>query len=67
MSENYSLRLYDTELMRFGMEQRGIEGLVITIHFVNEAQRHLLPLDIELTGEGIRKWLERRVIPRVSF
>lgn len=64
MNEHYSLRLYDTELMCFSMEQRGIEGLVITINSVNEAQRHLLPFDLKLTGEGVRKWLERRVIPK---
>lgn len=64
MNEQYSLRLYNTDLMRFSMEQRGIEGLIVTIHFINEAQRHLLPLDLDLTGEGVRKWLERRVIPK---
>lgn len=64
MNDRYSLRLYDTELIRFSMEQRGIEGLIITIHSINEEQRHLFPLDLEVTGEGIRKWLERRVIPK---
>lgn len=64
VSKSYSLRLYDTELLRFSMEQRGIEGFVITIHFVNEAQRCLLPLDLDMTSEGILKWLERRVIPK---
>lgn len=64
MNEHYSLRLYDTELMRFSIQQRGIEGLVITINSVNEAQRHLLPLDMEVTGEGVCKWLKQRVIPK---
>ena len=64
MSDRYSLRLYDTELMCFDMEQRGIEGLIITIQSINESEKHLLPLDLELIGEGVRKWLERRVIPK---
>ena len=60
----YSLRIYDTELMKFVMEKRGLEGLVAEIVSVNEQDRHLLPLDMECTGEGIVKWLERRVIPK---
>ena len=27
-------------------------------------KKHLFPLDLELTGNGIVKWLERRVIPK---
>jgi hypothetical protein len=64
VSDRYSLRLYDTELMCFDMEQRGIEGLIITIQSINENQKHMLPLDLELMGEGVRRWLERRVIPK---
>ena len=60
----YSLRIYDTELLKFTLEKRGLEGLVADIISVNEASRHLLPLDMACTGEGIVRWLERRVIPR---
>lgn len=60
----YSLRIYDTELMKFKMEKRGLEGLAAEIVSVNEEYRHLLPLDMECTGEGVIKWLERRVIPK---
>ncbi len=60
----YSLRIYDTELIKFIMEKRGLEGLVAEIVTVNEEYRHLLPLDMESTGEGVIKWLERRVIPK---
>ena len=31
MNNLYSLRIYDTELMRFTMEKRGLEGLVAEI------------------------------------
>ena len=65
MEQNtYSLRVYDTELMKFKMEKRGLEGLVAEIVSVNEDSRHLLPLDMECTGEGVIQWLERRVIPK---
>ena len=36
MSNFYSLRIYDTELMRFVMEKRGLEGLVAEILTINE-------------------------------
>ena len=64
MSHVYSLRIYDTELMRFSMEKQGLSGLVAEILYTNEEQAHLLPLDMERTGEGVIHWLERRVIPK---
>ena len=64
MSQVYSLKIYDTELMKFSLEKRGLEGLVVEILSTNKECNHLMPLDMEYTGEGILKWLERRVIPR---
>ena len=64
MSNIYSLRIYDTKLMKFSLEKRGLEGLVAEIVSVRNDLAHLLPLDLELTGEGVIKWLERRVIPK---
>jgi len=64
MSQVYSLKIYDTELMKFSLEKRGLEGLVVEILSTNIECNHLMPLDMEYTGEGILKWLERRVIPR---
>ena len=64
MSNIYSLRIFDTELMRFSMEKQGLSGLVAEIIYTNEEQAHLLPLDMERTGEGVIRWLERRVIPK---
>lgn len=64
MSDLYSLRLYDTELMRFSLEKRGLDGLVADIVSVREEYVPLMPLDLERTGEGIVRWLGRRVIPK---
>ncbi|RKI64048.1 XRE family transcriptional regulator [bacterium 1xD42-67] len=64
MSDNYSLRLYDTELMRFSLEKRGLDGLVANIISVQEEYAPLMPLDLEQTSEGIIRWLSRRVIPK---
>ena len=66
MNKLYSLRIYDTELMRFSMEKRGLSGLIAEITYINTEQAHLLPLDMERTGEGIIRWLERRVIPKTA-
>ncbi len=59
----YSLRLYDEELLQFQTTVRP-SGVTAEITFVQENTRHLLPLDLECTGEGILQWLDRRVIPR---
>lgn len=45
------------ELARMIGTQRS--NLVMEIMTVNEANRHLMPLDMELSGEGILHWLER--------
>lgn len=64
MSNLYSLRIYDMELMRFSLEKRGLEGLVAGIISINSDLEPLMPLDMERTNEGIVKWLEKRVIPK---
>ena len=64
MCHVYSLRIYDTELMKFKLEKRGLEGLVAEIITVQNDYAHLMPLDLEPTGESLIKWLEHRVIPK---
>ncbi|MBR0081613.1 MAG: helix-turn-helix domain-containing protein [Clostridia bacterium] len=63
-ADRYSLRLYDEELLTFSLHDGGLEGLKADILSVNENRKSVFPLDLELTGEGIIKWLERRVIPK---
>ncbi len=60
----YDIRLYDDSLITFTLEEKGIEGLKAHITDVNNTKNHLLPLDLELTDDGIIHWLERRVIPK---
>ena len=64
MEQAYVLRLYDTDLLSFSLSEQGIEGLKAQIHSVNEEDRALFPLDLELTDNGLVKWLQRRVIPK---
>ena len=60
----YSLRMYDEELLTFSLKDSGLEGLKAEILTIHEDFRTVFPLDLELTGEGIVKWLRRRVIPK---
>ena len=60
----YSLRLYDDELLTFSLHTEGLAGLKAEILSVNEGLRPLFPLDLDVTGAGIAKWLQGRIIPK---
>lgn len=60
---NYELRHFDTPLIRFAATEDSSMPQ-ITILWVNEAEKHLLPLDLSLTGDSIAKWLKSRTIPK---
>lgn len=64
MEQDYVLRLYDTDLLSFSLSEQGIEGLKSQIHSVKEEKKALFPLDLDLTDDGLVKWLQRRVIPK---
>ena len=64
MTNVYILRLYDEDLITFSLEEKGLEGLQASILYSDTQNAHLFPLDLELTDEGIVKWLEKRVIPK---
>ena len=65
MSNVYSIRIYDTELMRFSMEKQGLSGLVPkSIHNEN---RPICCLWIwNAPARALVHWLERRVIPKTA-
>ena len=60
----YEIRLYDTILLTFSFEEKGIEGLTAHVISINEEQKRLLPLGLNLSDEGVLKWLQDRVIPK---
>ena len=64
MNNAYSLRLYDDEILTFTLHEKGLEGLKSYIVSVNEDMKNLVPLDLELSDEGILKWLKHRIIPK---
>ncbi len=60
---NYELKHFDTTLLRFSAtEDSNVPE--IQILWQNEEQRDLFPLDLEVSGEGIAKWLKHRTIPK---
>ncbi len=63
MSDSYELRLYDTVLLSFELASGALGGYEAYIRKIGEP-RELFPLDLELTGDGVMKWLGRRVIPK---
>ena len=61
---DYILKHFDTPLIRFHASEDSSEP-EITIQWLNEEKRSLLPLDMgEPSEEHISKWLQRRTIPR---
>jgi len=63
MSDHYELRLYDTMLLAFTFASDPAIGYTAEIKEIGE-RRKLFPLDLELSSDGILRWLERRVIPK---
>lgn len=60
---NYELKHFDLSLVRFSTtEDTNIPE--IKILWLNEEKKYLFPLDLELTAEGLAKWLKHRTIPR---
>lgn len=59
----FELRHFDTALLRFDAQMDTAE-LEPKILWVTEDQRALLPLDLEVSGSGVAKWLKRRTIPK---
>ena len=59
----YWLKQYDIPLMKFSATNDSSEP-EIEILWTNEAQAHLLPLDLEQTPEGLSRWLRHRTIPK---
>ena len=44
-------------LSSFSLEEKGLEGLQAAVLSINSEKKHLFPLDLELTGNGIVKLL----------
>lgn len=60
---DYELKHFDTTLVRFSATE-DTNTPEIKILWKNDAKKDLFPLDLELTEEGIAKWLKHRTIPK---
>lgn len=60
---HYYLKQYDMSLLQLLMEFNSSEPN-ISIEWINEEYKYLLPLDLIVSNEGLEKWLIRRVIPK---
>lgn len=60
---NYELRHFNTPLLRFQATEDS-STQEITILWYSEEHKELLPLDLQLTSDGISKWLKHRTIPK---
>lgn len=60
---NYELKHFDTTLVRFTATE-DTNTPEINILWKNDAKKDLFPLDLDLTEEGIAKWLKHRTIPK---
>ena len=60
---NYELKHFDTTLIRFSATE---DSNTPEIHILwqNDEQKNLFPLDLDLSGDGISKWLIHRTIPK---
>ena len=54
-SADYSLRLYDDELMTFSLHREGLSGLEAKVLTVNDRYSPLFPLDLDISGKGIAR------------
>jgi hypothetical protein len=60
---NYELRQFDTPLLRFSATEDS-SSPEIELLWLNEEKRDLLPLNLELSRDGLAKWLKHRTIPK---
>ncbi|MBR6716793.1 MAG: XRE family transcriptional regulator, partial [Oscillospiraceae bacterium] len=60
---NYEIRHYDTPLLRFSATEDTARP-EIGILWVNDDARQLIPLDLNLSPEGVASWLSHRTIPK---
>lgn len=60
---HYFIKHKDLPIVKFELIQN-LADPEIKIMWVNEAQRQFLPLDMELSDEGVAKWLKHRTIPK---
>ena len=59
----YTLKLFDTPLLRFEVLENLAEP-VVRILELDEEKKNLLPLDMEPNESGLVRWIKHRAIPK---
>ncbi|MDO4825405.1 MAG: hypothetical protein Q4A80_04870, partial [Bacillota bacterium] len=62
--QEYQLKLYDNVLLTFWLYVGPFGDVRCVLGHVSSEARPRLPLDLELSGEGVMNWLRKRVIPK---
>ena len=60
---NYIIKQFDNDLLYFSMNNTN-DGLQVHINSVNEKMKNQIPLDLEVDDNSLKRWLEKRTIPR---
>ncbi len=59
----YVLKLFDTDLIQFKIMEN-LADPVLQITQINENQKQLFPIGMEITDKGLASWLKNRAIPK---
>ena len=60
---NYELRHMNTPLIRFSVLEES-NSPEINILWINDEQKRLMPLELELSADGLVRWIKHRTIPK---
>ncbi len=60
---SYTLKLFDMDLLRFTVLEN-LADPVVSIEWINEEKRELLPLGMEISDKGLASWIKHRSIPK---
>ena len=64
MNTFYDLKLFDQTLLVFELLSDLAFGYSVKIKRINDDFNVLLPIDLEITNEGVLRWIEQRIIPK---
>ena len=59
----YTIKHFDTPLLKFSADENSNDPN-LEIIWITEENKHLLPLDMELTTDSVYRWLRHRTIPK---
>ena len=66
INQEYQLKLYDETLLTFSLNVGRFGDITcsFSLRNIDPTAWMKFPLDMELTGEGILKWLRKRILPK---